>query len=360
MSTAQETEQRSLSDRVREEVERAIQRSVKGVQFLRSDPPDVGLTPKDAIYQRGTLQLFHYRPMLDDVYRVPVLLVMSLVSRSYIFDLAPGQSMVEFLLKRGYDVYMIDWGEPRPDDSGLRMENYVLDFIPDCIDRVLDHCGEPDVSLAGYCMGGSLVLMYAGTHPQAPLKNLVCFTTPYNYEGMGLFKEFSDPKHFDVDRIVDTLGNVPADMIASSFEMLRPVSKGIGQIKLWDNMWDDDFVHSYRLFDRWGNEQIDFPGECFRQSTKELQWGNKLYKGEFRLGGRLVDVSQIRVPFLNVMAEHDHIVPYDAARELVDAVGSDDKEAIVLKGGHVSLISGPRAVGRMWPALDAWLSVRSV
>ncbi len=60
------------------------------------------------------------------------------------------------------------------------------------------------------------------------------------------------------------------------------------------------------------------------------------------------------------MAEHDHIVPYEAARELVDAVGSEDKQEIVLKGGHVSLISGPNAVRRMWPAFDAWLSVRSL
>jgi polyhydroxyalkanoate synthase len=78
------------------------------------------------------------------------------------------------------------------------------------------------------------------------------------------------------------------------------------------------------------------------------------------LGGQRVDVSRVTVPFLHVMAEHDHIVPYDAAKELVDAFGSTDKESIVLKGGHVSLVSGPRAVLRMWPALDAWLSVRSL
>ncbi len=360
MTTAPELDRKSIGDRVREEVERSLQRGVKGLQYLSADAPDVGMTPKDEIYSRGTLRLFHYTPQVDEVYRVPILLVMSLVSRSYIFDLTPGQSLVEFLLNQGYDVYMIDWGEPRPEDSRLRMENYVLDFIPDCIDRALEDSGEPDISLTGYCMGGSLALMYAALHTDGPVKNLVCFTTPYNYDGMGLFKEFSDPKHFDVDRIVDTLGNVPAEMMVRSFEMLRPVSRVAARIRLWDNMWNDEFVRSYRVLDRWGNEQIPFPGECFRQSTKELQWANKLYKGEFRLGGKLVDVSRIQVPFLNVMAEHDHIVPYEAARELVDAVGSEDKQAIVLKGGHVSLISGPNAVRRMWPALDAWLSVRSL
>ena len=348
-----------LGDRVRQEVERLVARGVKGFAYLRSDAPDVGLSSKDSIHSRGTLALYHYRATTDEVYRVPVLLVMSLVSKPYILDLAPGQSLIEFLVARGHDVYMIDWGEPRPEDAGLRLEDYVLDFIPDCVARVLEDSGEPDVSIVGYCMGGMLSLMYAALHPDGPLANLACFTTPFNFDGMGLMKSWSDPKHFDVDRIVDTLGNVPPELLVRSFEMLRPVSRIASQIRLWDNMWSDEFVRSYRVFDRWANEQIAFPGECFRQTTKELQWENRLYKGELLLDGRQVDVSRVRVPFLHVMAEHDHIVPYDAARELVDAVGSTDKQAIVLKGGHVSLVAGPNAVRRMWPALDVWLAERS-
>ena len=78
-----------------------------------------------------------------------------------------------------------------------------------------------------------------------------------------------------------------------SFEMMRPVSRIAAQIRLWDNMWSDEFVRSYRVFDRWTNEQIPFPGECFRQLTKELQWENRWYKGELRLDGRRVDVGRI-------------------------------------------------------------------
>jgi polyhydroxyalkanoate synthase len=356
VSAAPET---SLGDKIREEIERTLQRGVKGIRYLREDPPDVGLTPKDLIYSRGTLRLYHYTPKASELYRTPLLLVMSLVSKPYIFDLTPGQSMIEFLLEKGFDIYMIDWGDPRPDDSGLRLEDYVLDFLPDCMARVAADSGEPDVSLLGYCMGGLLVTLYAALHADGPLRNLVCLTTPFDYDGMGYDKIWSDPAHFDIDRIVDTLGNIPPEMITRSFEMKRPVSKVAGRIRLWDNMWNDEFVRSYRVFDRWAQDQIPFPGECFRQVTKELQWNNKLKKGELRLDGRRVDVKNIRVPFLHVMAEHDHIVPFEAAKGLHDAVGSQDKQAIVLKGGHVSLISGPNAVRRMWPALDAWLSVRS-
>src|SRR5205823_14914390 len=74
----------SIEARVRQEVERAIQRNIKGLQYLTSSDPSMGATPKDVIYRRGTLELYHYRPVAQEVYRVPVLIVMSLVSRSYI------------------------------------------------------------------------------------------------------------------------------------------------------------------------------------------------------------------------------------------------------------------------------------
>ena len=189
-----------IAEVVRTEVERTIQRSIKGLEFLNASDIPVGLTPKDVIHRRGTLELHHYRPLAGEIYRVPVVLVMSLVSRSYIFDLAPGQSFIEFMLKQGYDVYSIDWGVPRPEDRRLRLEDYCLDFIPDCVQRIARDSGEQDVSMIGYCMGGMLALIYAALHGDGPLKNLICLTTPVNYEGMGLFRAWSDRRYFDVEQ----------------------------------------------------------------------------------------------------------------------------------------------------------------
>ncbi|GIW13230.1 MAG: poly-beta-hydroxybutyrate polymerase [Tepidiforma sp.] len=350
----------SIEVRVRTEIERAIQRSIKGLEYISTGDPAVGLTPKDVIHSRGTLKLYHYRPQADEVYRVPVLLVMSLVSKPYILDLAPGQSLVEFLVKRGFDVYMIDWGVPRPEDARLRLEDYVLDFIPDCVERVLEDSGERELSIVGYCMGGQLSTMYAALHPGGPLKNLACFTTPVDSDGMVLFKRWLDPRYFDVDRVVDTLGNVPPELIYASFDMLKPAQRVAKNIQLWDNLWNDDFVRSYRLFERWASDQIPFPGECFRQFTKQFMWENRMVRNELEIGGRRVELGQVRVPFLHVVAEHDHIVPYESARPLVPLVGSEDKREVMLKGGHVSLVAGGNAIYRLWPQLESWLAERSV
>jgi polyhydroxyalkanoate synthase len=348
-----------LAPRIRAEVERAIQRNIKGLEYFTSPAPALGATPKDLLLKRGTLNLYHYRPLAAELYRVPLLMVMATTNRGYIFDLAPGQSFVEFLLKQGYDVYLIDWSPPRHDEKQLRLEDYTLEFIPDCVLRVEEHCGESEVTVLGYCMGGVLSVIYAALHPEGPLKNLICFTTPIDWRQMGLFTKWASRDFFDVDRLVDAVGNVPSEFIFTSFEMLRPATRTAGQIKLWENMWNDEFVKSHRMFERWSTDTLPLAGEYFRQLIKELMWRNALFENELTLGGRRADLGNIRAPVLHAVAEHDHIVPYGAAKPLIERVGSTDKHELVLKGGHVSVVAGPNAVSRLWPKLDAWLGERS-
>lgn len=357
--TAQEPQ--NIGEIVTREVERTITRAQRGIDvLLNRDEPEVGKTPKDVIYKRGTMQLYHYHSVSDEVYRVPVVLVMSLISKAYILDLTPGFSFVEFLVKNGYDVYMIDWGIPRPEDKHLRLEDYTQDFIPSCLREIQRESGEEEVSFIGYCMGGLLSILYGGLHEQSPMKNLVTIACPVDFDGMGLFKQWTDKKWFDVDRIVDTLGNIPPEMMYRSFELLRPADRLVSYVRLWDNLWNDLYVKQYRLMNKWTSDQIPFPGEAFRQTTKDLSWENKLIKGELELGGKKVDPKLIKAPILNVSAQHDHIAPREATKDVINIVGSEDKEDVLLKGGHVSLVAGPNAVLRLWPKVNEWLSVRSV
>ncbi|ERS10916.1 hypothetical protein Q668_20020 [Alcanivorax sp. PN-3] len=349
-----------VADIVQREVERVILRQIKGMEYLNQRGTDAGKTPKAELYRQGTLVLYHYLPQTEEVYRVPVLLVMSLINKPYIIDLAPGQSLVEYLVQKGFDVYLIDWGAPRDEDRSLRLEDYVMDFLPTCVARVQEDSGEPDVSILGYCFGGLLSVLYATQYPHGPLKNLLCLTTPIDFSGMTLQRAWTDRRHFDVDDIVDRLGNVPAEMILASFDMLRPASRFFSQIRLWDNMWNDEFVTAYRRLDRWSNDQIPFAGECFRQTVKELLQENRLVEGRFQLNGRKVDLGEITVPFMHVVAKYDHIVPYESARCLVHQVASEDRIEEVIEGGHVSLVAGRNAIKRLWPRIDGWLSERSL
>jgi polyhydroxyalkanoate synthase len=349
----------SIPDRIQVEVQRAIQRSIKGVEYIASSGPALGATPKDVLHSRGTMNLYHYRPLSDEIYRVPILIVMATTNRGYILDLVPGQSFIEFLLKAGYDVYMLDWSPPRADEKSLGIADYVLDFIPDCMRRVQQDSGETDVTVIGYCFGGVLSLLYGAIFADGPMKNLICFTTPIDFREMKLFQNFSDRRYFDVDRLVDSVGNVPPEMILTSFEMLRPASRAASQVQLWENIWNDEYVKSYRMFDRWATDTLPLAGSYFREITHDLMWDNKLFNDAMSVGGHAARLASIKVPMLHAVAEHDHIVPYEAARHLVSKVGSADKQEVILKGGHVSLVAGANAIKRLWPKLDVWLGERS-
>jgi polyhydroxyalkanoate synthase len=359
MSASAAFDLESMPERIQSEIQRAIQRSIKGVEYFSSSGPALGSTAKDVLSVRGTMRLNHYRPLADEIYRVPILIVMATTNRGYILDLIPGQSLIEFLLKRGYDVYMLEWAPPKPEEKSLRIEDYVLDFIPHCVERVQQDSGENEVSLIGYCFGGVLSLLYGSIFADGPTKNLICFTTPIDFRELKLFANFADRRYFDVDRLIDSVGNMPPEMILSSFELLRPASRVAGQVQLWDNIWNDEYVKSYRMFDRWATDTLPLAGEYFRAITKDLMWDNKLLNDTMSVGGRPAHLSSIKVPILHAVAEHDHIVPYDSAKHLIAMVGSSDREEVVLKGGHVSVVAGANAIKRLWPKLDSWLCGRS-
>ncbi|MEO7170190.1 MAG: poly-beta-hydroxybutyrate polymerase, partial [Sphingomonas sp.] len=136
-------------------------------------------------------------------------------------------------------------------------------------------------------------------------------------------------------------------------------AKIAGNIRLLDNLWNDEFVKSFRMFDRWATDTLPLAGEYFRETTKKLMWANDLHEGTMEVAGKPIDLSAITAPFLHVTAEHDHIVPSAASAPLIEKIGSTDKEQVTLKGGHVSLVAGGNAIKRLWPRLVEWLGERS-
>ena len=340
-------------------MQRALQRlGIPAHDYAEMVGP-VGVTARETLHSRGTLKLQHYRALADSVYRVPVLIVTSLVNQPYILDLAPGQSMVEFLLRQGYDVYLIEWGRPRQEHKNLTLENHVLERLPECVAKVLEHSGEKELSIIGYCVGGLLSALYAALHPQAPVKNLVCMAAPINADGLVSLKAWMGER-FDEEALLAQYGNVPADWMQNALRALRPLGKVAGAMSLLNNADNPEVVTSLLRMNKWETDNIPFPGHVFRQMVRDFMRGNKFIRGDWMIGGRRADARNIRMPVLHLLAQDDHITPYESSRYLMDIIGSTDKREIILKGGHVGLVAGRGAQTRMWPALDAWLAARSV
>jgi polyhydroxyalkanoate synthase subunit PhaC len=348
-----------LAGRLRRDVERSILRTRHGIKHLAGiDRAPVGQTPRDLVWQRDKVTLSRYRSD-QRRYRPPVRLVMSLVTRSYIFDLRPGSSFVEVLLAQGLDVYLLDWGVPDEVDAHNGLETYTDEYLPRAAAAACAESDSEDLTVFGYCYGGVLSLLYVAGHPGPPVRNLAVMATPIDFTRMGPMVTMVQEGRLGPDDLVDETGNVPADAVANSFRLLKPTADLSGYANLWQNLWDDAYVEAYQTMTRWSNEHIPFPGAAMRQTVELLVRDNALLSGTVPLADGPRRLADITCPFLTVAGEKDHICPLEAVGPLIDLVGSEDRTEMRLPAGHVGLIVGRNASARTMPAMAGWIAERS-
>jgi polyhydroxyalkanoate synthase len=342
-----------------EELDRTFRR-LQNLAAMITHPsePRTGVTPREEIYKRNKSRLYRYQSSRR--HRTPLLFVPNLgISRPYIFDLLPGGSFVEHMTQQGFDFYLLDWGVFGPEDNDLTLEDCVVKILPRVVDRVLESSGVPELSVLGYCMGAPLAASFLSSHPEVPVRNFINMAGPIDFSKVGLFGLWLDKRFFNVDRFVDTLGSVPADMVRAGFKLLKPTMDLSTNLNLWWNLWNDKYVEGFTALNKWANEYVAFPGEFFRQWVRDFYQDNKLFRGELRMGGRPAKLSQITCPVFVVGAKEDYIAPPECVRALVDAVGSREREYVELPGGHISLIAGRGASVHCWPKVSGWLAPHS-
>lgn len=348
----------NLLGRVRRDVRRNLLRARNGVKYVAGiDRPNVGASPKDTAWSRDRAELWRYRST-SVTSRTPVLIVMSLISRSYILDLYPGSSFIERLRDSGFDVYMLDWGIPDERDAENGLSTYVDELLPPAIDAVLTESAADSVNLIGYCFGGVLSLLLGAAHPTLPVSSLITMATPVAFREMGLFGRVFERGRIDPDDVIDGSGNVPPELIRKAFRVLKPTGDLAAYAVLWEKLWDSAEMEGYQAMGQWTRDHIPFPGRAFRESV-ELIRDDALVNDSVRLGGRPVSLRDVRWPLLNIVAEQDHIVPCDAARPLVDLVGSRHAETLDLHAGHIGLVMGKAAATTTMPRIVEWLHEHS-
>ncbi len=243
------------------------------------------------------------------------------------------------------------------------------------MENVLGSSRAEELTLFGYCQGGTMAAMYAALFPRKPLKNLVLLATPVDFapEDPGLFglwtvltsdRYFDPDLLFDPDPVVATFGNFPADLpnrlVEAGTPALKPLAGYAGPYaSLWERMKRGDSLNSLLAVSKWVDDGVPFPGEAFRRWIRDFYQQNKLARGEIELRGSRVELAEITCPVLSIAGEKDFICSLSQARPTMDLVGSEDKEMIVLDAGHVGLMAGSVTREALWPRIGDWLGPRS-
>lgn len=318
---------------------------------------EIATTPKTAVFTEDKLTLYRYDRSEPAKYKTPILIVYALVNTYKMLDLQPDRSYIKNLLDNGFDVYLIDWGYPTKGDRFISMDDYVNDYINNCVDFIRKKNRIEKINILSICQGGTLSVIYSALYPNK-VKNLVTHVTPVDFSSNdGLLFRWS--KDMDFDKLVEGFdGLIPGNFLNQGFDMLKPMMKVQKQQTLASSLDDEAKLSNFLRMEKWISESPAQTGECFRQFMKDLYQKNLLVKGELEVGGKKINLKNLTSPLLNIYATEDHLVPPAATIPLNDLVGSKDKELYSFKGGHIGVFVGSKSQKELAPAVVSWLGKR--
>ncbi|MFZ0830883.1 MAG: alpha/beta fold hydrolase [Thermoplasmata archaeon] len=329
---------------------------------LAVHPPKilVGQTPSDVIYAEDKMRVLRYRPLpgVGGNDRPPILLVYALINKPYIMDLEPGHSVVESLLQRGLDVYLIDWGIPNNRDKNLRIHDYVNGYVDRAVDAVRETSGADRLHILGYCMGGSFAAMYAALHPEK-VRSLALMAAGLDFDTRSSFLNiWSHAPGFDPWKIARTYELIPASFFNDAFGILDPLRTNYLKFKdLLGRIDEPAFVGNFLRMEKWTNDGIPMAGPTYAEFIDKGYQRNLLVKGEWTLDGddRAIDLAALTMPVATIVGLKDNLVPPESTERILDHVGSKDVTRFQLPSGHIGLSVSRAAHKELWPRFAEWV-----
>jgi polyhydroxyalkanoate synthase subunit PhaC len=317
---------------------------------------ETGQTEYEVIKETGLFRLLHYKSTKERVYKYPLLIVYALINKSYILDLQPNKSWIKNILDQGINVYLVDWKSPGKFDKFTTIDDYVNLFIYDCVEIVKSIENIDKVSLQGYCMGATMSLIYTSLY-QKNVKNLITVAPVVDTEkDKTVIKNMA--QNMDVDKILSHYENFPYELLYSTYAALKPFKQGVNKyLNLFDNLKDECFVQNFLRVEKWLYDTPPIAGETFRQWIKDIYQKNLFSKNKLVIGENRINLSSIKVPLLNVVADQDHLVSPECSVSLNNLVSSTDKNLMRFSTGHVGLIASGYSQNVVLPKLGNWIKI---
>jgi polyhydroxyalkanoate synthase len=371
----------------RKTMDRAVLSFVNGLAYVvdGAAKPTMGNVAKDLVFEQGKLQLWRVRPLEPERYeigheehevemaprrKVPLLVIPPLMVRTYVYDLRPEHSMLRTLRNAGFDVFVVDFGIPDRADEGLRLDDYVLDFVPACVEEAMRASRAQKITLVGYCMGGIFALLHQALFDDPRIRAIVTIGAPIDFEKMGMLtvaarlgtigvRRKKGTKISVVDRVLDRIGNVPGSLSAAGFRLMGGTKSITKYADLFTNLYDEEYVRGFDAIDTWLREMIPYPKEAFRQLVKDVVAGNKMLKNELVFRGRTADLRRVACPVLAFSGKSDNIATPAATKAILELVGSRDTTFLEVPGGHIGVVAGSAAKKAVWSPMVEWLAKKS-
>jgi polyhydroxyalkanoate synthase subunit PhaC len=332
-------------------------------------------TPSEKICEIEKYSLFHYNSLSTDAdtekgnsfvsqNNTPVLVIYAFINRHYILDLLPEVSVTRNLLNQGLDIFATDWGTPSVYDRSLTIGHFVNRYLDHSIDFIRKLTKSEKVSLFGYCWGGDLALMYPAIHPEK-LKNLIIIATPGDFDlDDSLLSIWT--RAIKVNYILNAFGNLPGIVLNAAFILRNPIEYSHKYFHFFEQPRSLEDAAEFFATETWLYDSPPIIGEIYREFTECCYKQNLLIKNKMRIKDAndendiIINLKNINMPFLNIVAKRDDLVAPRSSKALNDVLTeSHDKDLIEFNSGHVGLMIGKNAQKELWPKVGDWLKKRS-
>jgi polyhydroxyalkanoate synthase subunit PhaC len=307
---------------------------------------NLATTPGAVVYRNRLIELIHYAPMAPKVHQMPIVIVTPWINKFYVLDLAPKKSMVQYLLRQGFSVFIISWKNPTADMADVSFDDYLTDGVDQAVRVAREISGAPRVHAVGYCIGGTLLSTYLAwlnrrhaREEDVPVAHFTLFTTLVDFQSPGDIEVFLDET---------TVGWICANMRKTGYLEGRDMAASFRLMRSNSLIWHY-VVHGWLYGERpppfdvlyWNMDTTRMPAAMHEFYLREMYLSNRLVKPDsLTVAGELISLKRIRQPVYAVSADDDHVAPWRQTFRINQWV-QGPKRFVLSSSGHILGIVNP-------------------
>ncbi len=329
-------------------------RFLSGVETYRSHPYRRQQPTPPPLWERGPAQLLDYGTASPaGKTGRPILVVPSLINRSYIMDLTENHSFLRFLAAGGFRPLLVDWGTPGSAELERTLDDYIAGDLASALDTAVEVAGGDPVPVIGYCMGGTLAAALSVLQPEK-VASLLLLATPWDFHaGTDGPPPAVTSGRRALEQVISAAGCLPVDALQTMFFSLDPM-QGWNKFRAFAELNPASAAAiSFVALEDWLNDGVPLSAPVARECLFGWYGDNSPARGEWVVAGQRINPAEIACPALGVLPAQDRIVPPRSAAALVNTI--PDADTLTPKAGHIGMMVGRKAESALWHPLSEWL-----